>query len=90
MDDGFRNTSRQLCNVMKEISGVKKTQKMHKCVESFSKKGFRGHPEMPKNLGAYMHRRDDVNNARRKFKMANMYTGEELQSDIESEDEDTK
>ena len=72
LDNGFRNTSEKLYNVMKNLEGEKKTQKIHKCVGSFSKKGFRGHPEMPKNCGKYIHRREDVNQAKRKFKLANM------------------
>ena len=88
LDNGFRNTSKKLCDAMKDFEGVKKTQKIHKCVESFSKKGFRGHPEMPKNGGRYLHRREDVNHAKRKFKLANMYEGNEnnvSQSQSESE-----
>jgi hypothetical protein len=73
LDDGFRNTSKKLCDAMKSIEGPKKTQKIHKCVESFSRKGFRGHPEMPENSGGYMHRKADVNHAQRRFKLANMY-----------------
>ena len=85
LDDGFRNTSKKLCNAMKNIEGPKKTQRIHKCVESFSKKGFRGHPEMPKNSNIYVHRREDVNNAKRKFKLANMYEGKT--DDVEPEPE---
>ena len=90
LDNGFRNTSKKLCDAMKDFEGVKKTQKIHKCVESFSKKGFRGHPEMPKNCGRYIHRREDVNHAKRKFKLANMYEGNEnnmSESQPESENE---
>ena len=92
LDDGFRNTSRKLFDVMKNLEAAKKAMKIHKCVESFSKKGFRGHPEMPKNSGKYIHRREDVNSARRKFKLANMYEGNndqqvQLQSESESESE---
>lgn len=71
LDEGFRNTSKKLYDAMKNIECAKKTERIHKCVESFSKRGFRGHPEMPRNL-TYNHRRDDVNNAKRKFKIANM------------------
>ena len=72
LDDGFRNTSKKLCDFMKNLNVEKKSERIHKCVESFSKKGFRGHPEMPKNAGKYRHRREDLNNARRKFKLANV------------------
>ena len=73
LDDGFRNTSAQLCNYMKDMSDAKKTKKIHKCVESFSRKGFKGHPEMPRNSAGYVHRRIDLNHAQRRFKLANMY-----------------
>ena len=90
LDDGFRNTSKKLCDAMKSIEGPKKTQKIHKCVESFSKKGFRGHPEMPRNSGGYVHRHADVNHAKRRFKLANMYiptNNNESESENESENE---
>ena len=86
LDDGFRNTSKKLYDVMKDIDSSRKTKKIHKCVESFSRKGFRGHPEMPKNAGKYSHRREDLNNARRKFKLANMYNG--TINDSESSDDE--
>jgi len=86
LDDGFRNTSKKLCDAMKSIEGPKKTQKIHKCVESFSRKGFRGHPEIPKNSGGYMHRKADVNHAQRRFKLANMYIPtEKCENDSDSE-----
>ena len=79
LDDSFRNTSRKIYDIGKDVSWLKKKEiNIHKCVGSFSRKGFQGHPEMPKNSGRYMHRREDVQTAKRKYKMANMYDGEEV------------
>ena len=73
LDDSFKNTSRKIYNIGKGATWTKKkAEKIHKCVGSFGRKGFRGHPEMPNNSGQYEHRRDDLQSARRKYKMANM------------------
>ena len=85
LDESFRNTSRHIVNIGKDATWKrKKVEKMYKCVNSFEKKGFRGHPEMPDTSNRkYVHRREDVRNAQRKMKIANMLGENDEEDDNE-------
>ena len=77
-NESFRNTSKKLYKTMDTIVEERdgfsqaKTRNIHNCVGSFSKRGFKGHPPLPPGMPRYVHKKQEITNLQRKFKIAHV------------------
>ena len=77
LEDSFCNSSKKLneqMNAVEEKNGgfaKKKTKCVQQCTSSMSKKGTKGHPELPAGIPKYNHRAHEVHRINRGFKIVN-------------------